>query len=347
MGRPDGSSKRWPLLRWGLGALLSVGALGLALRNVKWSALGDAFVGARWSVIALALCVVILNTVVKAWRWRTLFFPARPAFWRLWMIFLVGQLLNAILPARTGDLARAWLVGTAAPVNRARGLATIALEKAADMLMLGGGYLAALAWLTLADYALPSWLVAITGPLFGLILVFVMMVLLILTGKTWGRALLRWMTRPLPGAWQASIQDFVVKLNQSMRVVRDANVRIRMGLASVVIWLLGTLTNYIMFRAFRLTVPPVGALVLMVALMSGIVIPTLPGNLGVFPYLSMLVLSLFGVERAKGVAFGLALHGVVYLPLLVLGGLALLRHGGLAVTSVVRQDEVTDVRDAR
>jgi hypothetical protein len=85
----------------------------------------------------------------------------------------------------------------------------------------------------------------------------------------------------------------------------------------------------------------------MVALMSGIVIPTLPGNLGVFPYLSMLVLSLFGVERAKGVAFGLALHGVVYLPLLVLGGLALLRHGGLAVTSVVRQDEVTDVRDAR
>jgi hypothetical protein len=295
---------------------------------VDWSALGDAFAGAHWPVIGVALSVVFLNTAVKAWRWHALFYPARPKFWHLWEVFLIGQVLGAVLPARMGELARAWLVGEGSDVERAHGLATIVLEKMADVLMLGLGYLGVMAWLALSASDLPSWLVAAIGPLSGLVLLSLLILLLLILEEVRMLTWVHWALRPLPGDWQARIEAFVVKLNQAMQVVRDVRVRTRVSIASLVIWSLGTLTNYIMFRAFRLAVPLPGALVLMVALMSGIVIPTLPGNLGVFPYLSMLVLSLFGVERAEGVAFGLALHGVVYLPLLVLGGLALLHRGG-------------------
>jgi hypothetical protein len=48
----------------------------------------------------------------------------------------------------------------------------------------------------------------------------------------------------------------------------------------------------------------------------------------------MLVLSLFGVSRASGLAFGFLLHLVVYIPLLVLGGLSIL-HRGIDVSRVL------------
>ena len=64
--------------------------------------------------------------------------------------------------------------------------------------------------------------------------------------------------------------------------------------------------------------------------MSGVSIPPLPGNLGVFPYLCTLVLSLFGVDRETSLAYGLVLQGVVYLPLILLGSLCMLRENGLS-----------------
>jgi uncharacterized membrane protein YbhN (UPF0104 family) len=60
-------------------------------------------------------------------------------------------------------------------------------------------------------------------------------------------------------------------------------------------------------------------LFLLVVLMSGVAIPPLPGNLGVFPYLSQLVLSLFGVSRETALVYGIVLQLVAYLPLILLG----------------------------
>jgi hypothetical protein len=59
--------------------------------------------------------------------------------------------------------------------------------------------------------------------------------------------------------------------------------------------------------------------------MSGVFVPPLPGNLGVFPYLCMLVLSLFGVNRETALVYGFVLQMVVYLPIIVFGSGCMVR----------------------
>jgi len=54
---------------------------------------------------------------------------------------------------------------------------------------------------------------------------------------------------------------------------------------SVVILLLSASTNYLLFRAFHLTVPPVAALLVLLVLQVGSAPVSTPGNLGVFQYL--------------------------------------------------------------
>jgi uncharacterized membrane protein YbhN (UPF0104 family) len=73
------------------------------------------------------------------------------------------------------------------------------------------------------------------------------------------------------------------------------------------------------FHAFQLPLSVFVALFLLVVLMSGVAVPPLPGNLGVFPYLSQLVLSLFGVSRETALVYGIVLQVVAYLPLIILG----------------------------
>lgn len=80
----------------------------------------------------------------------------------------------------------------------------------------------------------------------------------------------------------------------------------------------------LVFNAFHLSLSPYVALLLLVVLMSGVSVPPLPGNLGVFPYLCVLVLSLFGVNRETSLVYGIVLQIVAYLPLIVLGSASML-----------------------
>lgn len=113
-------------------ALLAVAARGVELKQV-WAGLLRA--NSTW--VILALLAVLLTTLAKIGRWRALFPKAQqPGLRRLGKALLVGQLTNALLPARVGDVIRAYLVGERGRGNRATALGTIAAEKVFDVLLL-------------------------------------------------------------------------------------------------------------------------------------------------------------------------------------------------------------------
>lgn len=94
--------------------------------------------------------------------------------------------------------------------------------------------------------------------------------------------------------------------------------------------LMMALTNGLVLRAFRLTLPPFAAVLSLVIVMSGIPASRLPGRPGILTYLCQLALSLFGIGPATGLPYGLVLQLVVYLPLLGVRAICLLRESWLA-----------------
>ena len=73
--------------------------------------------------------------------------------------------------------------------------------------------------------------------------------------------------------------------------------------------------------------PPVVAVLLLIALQIGVRLPSSPGSIGVFHYLCVVTLSLFGVERSVAFGYGVILHLVMYLPPSLLGLMYLGRSG--------------------
>jgi uncharacterized membrane protein YbhN (UPF0104 family) len=88
---------------------------------------------------------------------------------------------------------------------------------------------------------------------------------------------------------------------------------------TVVAWALAALTNHLTFAALGLALPWTAAWFVLLVLQVGVAVPSSPGKLGIFQYLCILALSVFGVERSAGLAYGLVLQGIVFLPPIVWG----------------------------
>lgn len=321
-----GGARSW-LRNWRLlvGLTLSAVCLTLAVRGTSAQALGQAFAMARWPWIAPALLAVLAGTAFKTLRWQALFFPQRIPLARLWSIFCIGQMLNTLLPARAGEVGRLYYVGEVDGTSRSQALSTIVVEKMVDLIMLALAYLLVAAWLATTSIVLPDWLHGagtVVLPLAGLALGG-LLVLAYFGRPAW--QLVRRVLAPLPPAWRERVEAAAERAVVGFEALRHPPISLRVWLWSFLAWAFSVATNVLVFRAFEINLGWSEALLLVVVLMSGVAAPPLPGNLGVFPYLTQLTLSLFGVPVETGLVYGLVLQAVAYLPLVLLGLVLLVR----------------------
>jgi len=88
---------------------------------------------------------------------------------------------------------------------------------------------------------------------------------------------------------------------------------------SLIVWLLSALTNHLAFLALELAMPVWAPLLLLVVLQVGVAVPSSPGRIGVFQYLTILTLALFSIEKEVALGYSVVLYLVVYAPIAVLG----------------------------
>jgi hypothetical protein len=273
-------------------------------------------------LLAAALGVFLLTQVVKAARWKALFYPDHRArrFGRLLSVIYIGQMVNAAVPARLGEVARAYLLSRIEDISAAYVFGTIVLEKALDSLML------LLAVLFLSVFIpLPSWVkgssLLVSG---GMVVVLIVMTVL----SRWEDRLPAWTNRLMgPQSWLArlGITRAIQRAALSLRPLKSLRMNLLLWGWSMFNWGLMILSNLLLFWAFDLHLPWTAAPLLLAILNIGIIVPSSPGRIGVFHYLCVLTLGLYGVEPSLALAYGIILHALVYLPIFILGAYFLWR----------------------
>jgi len=314
----------WPVFRWQpvarflLGTAISLGCLWLAVRNVEWDKMVLAITQARPDLILLALFSVLANITAKACRWGWFFAGKKFPLRHLYVSLLIGQFLNLVLPSRLGDLARAYSLGRQTGESKPFVLGTIVAEKLIELICL---LLLMLA--LLATMALPHWL---DRPGSMAILTTILLITGTVAVITQKERILHWATwlRPwLPAAWHQRLLRALERGIEGMNLVRSKPATIGIVAWSGVVWFTAILTNYLLFLALNVAAPVHAAAFLLVVLQIGITVPSSPGRLGVFEYLTLLALSVFGLNETVALTYGLVLHALVFIPPILLGAVAL------------------------
>lgn len=304
-------------VRVGAGIVLSGVFLYLALRNVDFRGVWETLAGANLLFVGLTLTSVAINTIAKGVRWQTLLGVGGRAipFPTILSLHLVGQMLNKIVPARAGDVTRAYVVGGMGP-GRVFALGTVVLEKLLDMI----SYLL-LFFLLVILIPLPTWVSDSLFALSAITLVALVFTIVLLYRRDWFLKIVGAITTWLPSHIQEAIQSRAQSGLSSLDVLQRREDRFRLIGWSAFIWFTAVLNNVLTFPALGIALdrPLVAGLLILVALQVGISLPAVPGNIGIFQYICVLVLGLFGVGETVAFSYGVLLHAIVMLPTTLIG----------------------------
>ena len=313
---------------WRMFLSLGLGGLGVWLLAGE-VALADVFTAAgraHLGYTGLAIVVVFVIPLVKAWRWQWLLAQGQADGGQLPLglltrILFIGMFWGQILPlARLGEVSRLVLLGGRVP--RAQILGTLVVEKVLEVVMVVLSLLLILPLVAMPpQMGQPTTLALLAGGLLvGLAAVAYLAEPL--------SKLAHWLTSRLPfriANWMGELIDSGLQGLLGLRHGRSLG---RITAASALITFMYFLPAYFLFLALDIPLGFVVAVLLNGVLLLGLIPSSAPGNIGVFEFLCLAVLRPFGAaDEATLLGFALLFHAIVILPQL-LGGVLSAWGGG-------------------
>jgi uncharacterized protein (TIRG00374 family) len=311
--------KQW---RFWLGIALSLICLVLVLWNVDLREVLTALKQANYAWFLPASLPFAGTIISKVLRWQLLF-PGeykRIRREKLFSALMISYALNTILPARLGELARAYVIGETEGLSKSLALSTIVVEKVFDILTL-----LLFLVLLLPFVSLPSWVqrpALIMAPLF--LCLFAMIVAL-----TYQRertlSLASSILKHIPRLDGERILNSLGSALSGLDVLRSPRRHICLWGWSLAVWGTGALFIFFVMIAFHIDAPPSAAVLVLCVTSLGMTVPSSPGYIGVYHWLIVSTLIIFNVDRELALSFAFALHAVTFLPLTLLGIFYMLR----------------------
>lgn len=329
-----------------IGAVVSIIAFYIAFKNVPVRDLFDYLLSINYFWVFPSMLVGFSSFFFRAFRWQMILAATRRiGFWRLYHPMMIGFMMNSILPGRIGELARPVLLKKNDHVPFSTGLATIAAERAFDVVLLMAIFVVVIAsvhidpnfHLAFAGYELSrETLNAVARGMLIACLVLIAAMMLFTVDAS--RSAIRRTVLRLPGifAFNSQRSEKTLKEKIFQPVVRIID-NIAEGLSSVkhpktiaacfflsfVVWCMQTLALYIM----ALGCPGVGLSFLemfavMVIICFFIALPSVPGFWGLWEAGGIFALALFGISVKEAAGFILATHAILMIPVIFAGMLS-------------------------
>lgn len=320
-----------PGWRAALGAVLSAVLIYWTLHGISPSEVGHRLSHADPLLFLAATFCATLIFALRARRWETILEPVagKLPLGALWRATAIGMMVNNVVPARAGEIARAYALTRETPVPFATSLASLAVDRLFDALVLL--LLAALALLdpvlssseTLAGRPLSEFAVGASTVVFILLaglyaLVFFPNQLLRLF-----ELFARRVSPTIEERGRRVLQTFVEGLSVLRSPGRFAAV-LGWTLAH---WLVNALGFWLAFKAVGITAPFSAALFLQAFIALGTAVPALPGFFGVFEYMSVQGLAVYGVGQEQAATWAIGYHLFSFIPITLIGAYYFTRLG--------------------
>jgi len=310
--------KRAPrrLPRWvpqAFGYALSIASLAWVLHGYDMGQIMPAVASLdlRWVLLSVVLDLTVY--VVHGWRWNTLLAPvARLPFWRTVQSIYIGLFANEVLPLRTGEVIRCYLLAHWNNLRLSLAFASAAIERLFD-----GFWMVAAFALTAALVTLPGYLVDLVQIVTGLLVVGAALLAFVVIHKQKAHSLAR------ESRWASTLRHLV----EGLHSMGNWHTFSRTAMVSLLYLVVQILSVWALMHAYGLDLSVLAATGVMTVLRFGTVIPSAPGNLGLFQASTVLALTLFEVERTDAKTFSFIMFVVLTLPLLLGGALAVALSG--------------------
>lgn len=294
--------------------ILSIACLIWVLHDINWSEYPDELRSMNWWWVSLAVVADILVYVWHGWRWSVLLKPiADIPVMRSVRAVYVGLFANEVLPLRAGEVIRCYLQARWSEVPFSVTLSSALIERVFD-----GIFLVACMFVTIQMVPnLPGYLIDGTVVLAVVVLAGAVLLGVAMFYKQHAHAALSHEKK-----WHMHLRVLI----EDLHAIGHSRSLLHSALLTIPYLLTQIVVLYALIRAYdRFDDASWGvATVLMIVLRLGSAVPQAPGNVGAFQALTVIILAgVFGYDNSTTKRFSMVAWGVVTIPLLVVGFIAL------------------------
>lgn len=296
-------SRKGQSLNW-LGISLSIVLLLWVFKDCNFAEIGSTLKEADFLCLVPIAALIFLDFCLRASRWGVLFENPGHLKWKnLFVSMMIGYLANNMLPARGGELIRIWILGKREKLPKSTVLATIMVEKVADLLVI----LLLLAFL-LFFFPLPVWLQGVGVVAGGCC---VLAVLLVSLRKINGLRLLARILRLLkflPAHIMKIVRNIGKAFVAGVSGIFNGKNSLSFVIYTALIWVCEVLITFLLAQSFHLPLSFMESLFLIVVIGISSMIPSSPGAIGTFEFFGISTLSMIGIKGSGAQAFVFIYH---------------------------------------
>ncbi len=308
--------KRSRLILAAVGIALSAAAVYVLLRQVGTRELVRNIRQADPLWLAGACALTVAGYWLRAARWGEILSPeAKVGQGRLFSTTMVGFLAINTLPARLGELVRAYALARSERIKAGTVLGSVVIERIFDLAALAGFWALSLLF---APY--PPWF-RWSGYVTILLSVGVTAGLWLLHASHYdARSLAARLRRFVPKGIVGPIERPVASFAAGLRVLGKPSTMGVTAALTLVMWVVAGAVFLLVGRSMGLSLPLWSPLLLSFVVCVAIMVPSSPGFIGVLEASCVAGLSLLGVDAARALAYGVLYHLTQIVPLVLLGG---------------------------
>lgn len=318
--------------RGAIGIALSVALLVYALSDVDFGEVAATLRASNLPMLVLAALLATLTFPLRARRWRVILDPVEPnlPFGQLWRSTAIGMMVGNVVPARAGELARAYALSRENPrVGFAAAFASIAVDRVFDAVVV-----LLLLFVAMFDPIFPRGTLVGGQPISnwaggGIIAVAALLAALyaIVFFPTRVLTIFELLVRRIAPKLEARGRDAIVAFSSGLGVLRAPKRFASVFLWTLAHWLLNALAFWVGFRAVGISVPFSASLFIQGIIAIGVALPSAPGFFGVFEVAAKAGLAVYGVGPDRAVAWAIGYHILSFIPITVIGAAYFARLG--------------------
>ena len=310
--------------------LISLAFLGLIFHKIDWVKLVQTFKTFDLKNLWIIVPVYVSTLYLRGMRWKALLLdnPKYSAY-NLGKIFTVGSMLNIYLPARAGDIYRAYYLGAEKQEKKMKIFGSIILERTLD-----GICVFLILLFAILSYSNQQWMINLAytiGALFiGSFLIFYLIFKFNKVDFICEK--LVQISSKLPEFIAKKLTKLIKAINhhtnsfiEGFEVLNSLKYSAQSFLLSIIIWLIECYVTFLIINSFHLNLGFSAALFVISLISFSTMIPSTSVFLGPYQYAYILALGIYNIDKSTALAISTVHQGILMLMLTSIGLFYLLK----------------------
>ena len=303
-----------------IGLVISIILIYLSLKGIDYRGILIELQKVDYKLLLLTVPLFIFIQLLRSVRWGVILSPIEKIKQnKLFPITCIGFMAIALVPMRTGELLRPYLISRRSAIPFSSAVATILVERILDSVTLIG----ILALVVSGVHFIETFGNSIIIFLLTFFILLILVYLFYFRKETFLFVIRRALSR-FPERGRLWAENLFKLFVEGFRLVKEPRKFACALILSIFIWVLSGLAIYTLFPLVEIQLPLAGAFVVLLVTVMVISLPTAPGFLGNFQFGCIAALSFYNVTKENAFAFSMIYYlagigtniflGLIFLP---------------------------------